>query len=86
VKDFLSGDNLPKNIVGLTGTPQQVAAAAKAYRVYYKQVGDGPDYSVDHSTAIYLMDPKGRFDKVIAYNLPPEEIARQIKDAMDGRR
>jgi protein SCO1/2 len=63
-----------------------VAAAAKAYRVYYKAVGDGPDYSVDHSTAIYLMDPKGRFDKVIAYNLPPEEIARQIKDAMDGRR
>jgi protein SCO1/2 len=61
-----------------------VAAAAKAYRAYYKKVGDGPDYSVDHSTAIYLMDPKGRFDKVIAYNLPPEEIARQIKDAMEG--
>ena len=85
LKSFLSGDNLPKNIVGLTGTPQQVAAAAKAYRVYYKAVGDGPGYSVDHSTAIYLMDPKGRFDKVIAYNLPPEEIARQIKDAMAGR-
>jgi len=86
VKDFLSGDNLPGNVQGLTGTPQQVAAAAKAYRAYYKQVGDGPDYSVDHSTAIYLMDPKGRFDRVIAYNLPPEEIARQIKDAMAGRR
>ena len=86
VKDFLSGDNLPRNIQGLTGTPEQAAAAAKAYRAYYKKVGDGPDYSVDHSTAIYLMDPKGRFDKVIAYNLPPEEIARQIKDAMEGRR
>jgi len=85
VKDFLSGGNLPKNILGLTGTPEQTAAAAKAYRVYYKQAGDGPDYSVDHSTAIYLMDPKGRFVKVIPYNLPPEEIARQIKDAMEGR-
>lgn len=84
VKDFLSGDNLPKTILGLTGTPEQVAAAAKAYRVYYKAVGDGPGYSVDHSTAIYLMDPKGRFNKVIAYSLPPEEIARQIKDAMKG--
>ena len=86
VKDFLSGDNLPRNIQGLTGTPEQTAAAAKAYRVYYKAVGDGPNYSVDHSTAIYLMDPKGRFDRVIAYSLPPEEIARQIKDAMEGRR
>jgi protein SCO1/2 len=84
VKDFLSGDNLPKTILGLTGAPEQVAAAAKAYRVYYKAVGDGPGYSVDHSTAIYLMDPKGRFNKVIAYSLPPEEIARQIKDAMKG--
>ena len=85
VKAFLSGGNLPKNILGLTGTPQQTAAAAKAYRVYYKQVGDGPGYSVDHSTAIYLMDPKGRFSKVIAYSAPPQEIARQIKDAMEGR-
>jgi protein SCO1/2 len=85
VKAFLSGGNLPGNILGLTGTPQQVAATAKAYRVYYKKVGDGPDYSVDHSTAIYLMDPKGRFVTVVPYNLPPEEIARRIKDTMAGR-
>ncbi|KQZ29381.1 SCO family protein [Caulobacter sp. Root1472] len=85
VKDFLSGPTLPKTILGLTGTPEQTAAAAKAYRVYYKKAGDGPDYSVDHSTAVYLMDPKGRFVKVIPYNLPPEEIARQIRDAMEGR-
>jgi len=85
VKDFLSGPTLPKTILGLTGTPEQTAAAAKAYRVYYKKAGDGPDYSVDHSTAVYLMDPKGRFVKVIPYNLPPEEIARQIRDAMAGR-
>ena len=85
VKDFLSGPTLPRNILGLTGTPAQTAAAAKAYRVYYKKAGDGPDYSVDHSTAVYLMDPKGRFVKVIPYNLPPDEIARQIRDAMEGR-
>jgi protein SCO1/2 len=85
MKTYLSGDYLPKNTLGLTGTPEQTAAAAKAYRVYAKKVGDGPDYSMDHSTAVYLVDPKGRFDRVIAYNLPPEEIARQIKDAMAGR-
>ena len=85
MKTYLSGDYLPKTTLGLTGTPEQTAAAAKAYRVYAKKVGDGPDYSMDHSTAVYLIDPKGRFDRVIAYNLPPEEIARQIKDAMAGR-
>jgi protein SCO1/2 len=85
MKTYLSGDYLPRNTLGLTGTPEQTAAAAKAYRVYAKKVGDGPDYSMDHSTAVYLVDPKGRFDRVIAYNLPPEEIARQIMDAMAGR-
>ncbi|PXA85748.1 SCO family protein [Caulobacter sp. D4A] len=85
MKTYLTAGYLPKNIVGLTGTPAQVDAAVKTYRGYYKKVGDGPDYSVDHSTAIYVIDPKGRFDRVIAYSLPPEEIARQLKAAMEGR-
>ncbi|CAN5433575.1 SCO family protein [soil metagenome] len=85
LKAYLSADYLPKNTLGLTGTPQQTAAAAKAYRVYYKKVGEGADYTVDHTTVIYLVDPKGRFVKPLAYGLPPEEIARQIKDAMAGR-
>lgn len=84
MKAYLSADYVPKTTLGLTGTPQQVAAAAKAYRVYYAKVGDGPGYTVDHSTAIYLMDPKGRFTTVIPYNLPPEDIARRISDAMRG--
>ncbi|MDI1366158.1 MAG: SCO family protein [bacterium] len=82
MKDYLSADYVPKSTLGLTGTPEQVAAAAKAYRVYYAKVGDGPGYTIDHSTAIYLMDPKGRFRAVIPYNLPPEDIARRISDAM----
>ena len=84
IKNFLSADYVPKTTVGLSGTPEQVAAAAKAYRVYYAKVGEGPGYTVDHSTAIYLMDPKGRFVTVIPYNLPPEDIARRIADAMRG--
>jgi protein SCO1/2 len=82
VKTFLSADYVPKSTIGLTGTQEQVAAAAKAYKVYYAKVGDGPGYTMDHSTAIYLMDEKGRFKTVIPYNLPPEDIARRITDAM----
>lgn len=85
LKTYLTADYLPKTTLGLTGTPAQVDAAVKAYRGYYKKVGDGPDYTVDHSTAIYVIDPKGRFDRVIAYSTPPEEMARQLKAAMDGR-
>ena len=46
-------------IVGLTGTPDEVAAAAKAYKVYYRKAGDDPDYYLmDHSTFTYLMAPR----------------------------
>ncbi|USQ96288.1 SCO family protein [Caulobacter sp. RL271] len=82
MKTYLSADYVPKTTIGLTGTEDQVKAAAKAYKVYYAKVGDGPGYTMDHSTAIYLMDPKGRFKTVIPYNLPPEDIARRISDAM----
>lgn len=85
MKTYLTAGHLPKNIVGLTGTPEQVDATVKAYRAYAKKVGDGPDYTVDHSTMIYVINPKGRFHSVIGYGSPPDEIARQLKAAMAGR-
>ena len=49
-------------LVGLTGTPEQIAAVAREYRVYYAKhvTGPGPgDYTMDHSSILYLMDAKG---------------------------
>ncbi len=84
LKTYLSNDSFPKGTIGLTGTPDQVAAAAKAYRVYYQKAGTGSDYLVNHSTAAYLMDPKGRFARVIPFGIGPDEIVRQISGAMAG--
>jgi len=69
-------------IVGLTGTPQQVAEVARAYRVFYAKVrtGDGPDdYTMDHSTAAYLMGPDNGFITVFGHGTPPERIAEEIR-------
>ena len=82
LKAYLSSPVFPKGTRGLTGTPEQVAGAAKAYRAYFQKEGEGADYVVNHSSAIYLMNPKGQFDRVLAYGLTPEEIARQVSEAM----
>jgi len=82
LKTYLSGEAAPKGAIGLTGSPAQVAAAAKAYRVFYQKVGEGPDYVVNHSTASYLMNPQGRFDRVLPFGVGPDELARQIGEAM----
>jgi protein SCO1/2 len=84
LRTYLSSPAFPKGAIGLTGTPAQIASAARAYRVYYKRVGDGPNYSMDHTSIVYLMDPKGRFSRPIAFGAAPPDIARQITDAMHG--
>jgi protein SCO1/2 len=48
--------------VGLTGTPEEIAAVAKEYRVFYRvNAGDGNNYTVDHSGVVYLMKPDGSY-------------------------
>lgn len=49
------------DIVGLTGTPQQIDAAAKAFKVFYAkgEAQPGGGYLVDHSNVVYLFGPDG---------------------------
>lgn len=82
LKAYLADPAFPKGTIGLTGTPDQVAAAARAYRVYFRKSGEGEAYLVDHSTAAYLMDPRGRFDRILPFGITPDEAARQIAEAM----
>lgn len=67
-------------ILGLTGTPEQIAAVTRAYRVYYaagKPDGSG-SYSVDHSSILYLMGPDGDFIAPIRADAPAEQMATDI--------
>jgi protein SCO1/2 len=78
MKDYLS--SFPDEIVGLTGTPEQIAGVAKAYRVYYAKhpLKDG-DYSMDHSALIYLMDREGKLAGTLTYDAKPEEAVAKLK-------
>ena len=55
-------------ITALSGTPEQVDAAAKAYKAYYRKVPtEDSGYTMDHVANVYMMDGKGRFVGTIAY-------------------
>ena len=71
--------NFDPRIVALTGTPEQVAQAAKAYRVYYKKVPQGDGYTMDHTGILYVMDPQGRFMTHFTPNTPPADMAARIR-------
>ena len=78
LKSYVASFDAP--ILALTGTQQEVAQAAKAYRVYYaKHPEPGGDYSMDHSSVIYVMDPEGRFTASFTHESSPEQIAERLK-------
>jgi len=81
---YLSSQTFPKGAIGLTGSPSQIAAVAKAYHVYYQKVPQGSSYTMDHSAIVYLMDPKGRFVKPLDVTVPPPQIASQIRETIAG--
>ncbi|XP_010032430.2 protein SCO1 homolog 1, mitochondrial [Eucalyptus grandis] len=57
------------NLIGLTGTPDEIKKVARAYRVYYmKTAEEDSDYLVDHSIVMYLMGPDMDFVKFFGKN------------------
>ncbi len=66
-------------LVALTGDEPAVAAAAKAYRVYYAKAGDGTDYGMDHSTFIYLMAPDGQYRTHFGHDVTPAALADSLR-------
>ena len=68
-------------LVGLTGTKDQVAAAAKAFRVYYAKVTpkDASSYLMDHSSFIYLIGPDGSFRALYRHGISAQELADALK-------
>lgn len=79
LKDYLSSDGFPPGVIGLTGTAEQVAAAARAYRASYSKVGEGEGYTMNHTLTVYLMGPDGEFRSPLAHDLGPERSAQLIR-------
>lgn len=83
LKTYLDNEAFPEGTIGLTGTPEQIAAVAKAYKTFYQKSGEGPDYLMEHSSVVYLMNPEGKFDRALHYGLSPAELRKQILEAME---
>ena len=74
-----------ERLVGLTGSPEQVAKVAREYRVYYQKVAlkdSSLGYSVDHSGFIYLMDGQGKYLAHFRHDATPEQMAQRIKSKL----
>jgi protein SCO1/2 len=78
-------DLMSPKMIGLSGSPEQVEAAVKAYRAYYRVQNPGdPNTLIDHSTQTYLMDPKLGFLDYYDRDVPPETVAQSVGCFVDA--
>ena len=68
-------------MVGLTGTPEQIAKVAKAYRVFYQKAASSTpgEYLMDHTLLIYLMAGDGKYITHFGPDATPDQIADEIR-------
>lgn len=72
--------DLAQNLLGLTGTPAQVAQAARAFSAYYAkgETSSGGGYLMDHSRAAYLMGRKGEPIALLPVDEGPQAVATEL--------
>lgn len=70
--------------VGLYGTPEQTAATAKEFKVFYTRVqGSSPDnYSIDHTAGTYVFDRDGKLRLFVRHDQGPAPLVHDIKQLL----
>lgn len=82
LKQYLS--HFDAEIVGLTGSKQQLKKMADAYLVYYARNPDSDPnfYLMDHSAYVYVMDENGNFITHFAHHEAAEKMAASISNIL----
>ncbi|NJL04563.1 MAG: SCO family protein [Chloroflexaceae bacterium] len=79
--------NFSETFVGLTAPPSEIRKIAPDYGVFFQKnqvAGTSAAYLVDHSTAIYLVDPQGRLHTIYGYGIPPTVLEQDLRQMLGG--
>ena len=73
--------NFGPDMVGLRGTPEQIKAAAKEFKVFFSKVPGKSDtsYTVDHTAGSYVFDAKGQVRLFTRYGSGAAALAEDLK-------
>lgn len=82
LKLYLS--NFDSRIMGLTGTAEEIAAVAKAYRAYYQKVPTKDGFTYNHTATLYLMNRSGRLASTISYQEDEDVQFAKLKRLIEG--
>lgn len=78
--------NASDRITGITGDPDKVETMARGFKIFFEKVPsdaknpDGPDYTMNHSASVFLLDGQGRFVGTIDYGENPDVAVQKLKN------
>jgi protein SCO1/2 len=81
--------NASDRVRGITGDPAKVEAMARGFKVFFEKVPsdpknpNGPDYTMNHSASVFLLDGKGRFVGTIDYGESPDVAVQKLKNLIE---
>lgn len=72
-------------LIGLTGNAEDIAEIAGRYHARYQFVGKGktPNYTIDHTASLYVIDREGKLMTVLPHGLPPQALAESLMNAIN---
>lgn len=88
MNEYVQSKGFPKNLIGLTGTKEELAKVASEWKVIYRKSDETrgqDDYLMDHSSIIYLMDKNGTFVSAFSHLDHPDIIAKCLRDHLAGK-
>lgn len=74
-------------IIGVSGSPEEIADVIKGFHIYAKKVpveGDPDGYTMDHTASVFLLDEKGRFKSTIAWGENPDIAVKKLENLLKG--
>ncbi|MNJ67224.1 hypothetical protein D3C77_633770 [compost metagenome] len=71
------------SFTALTGTPEEIAAVAKEFKVFYEKVPAGDTYTVSHSSTSYVYDTRGTLRLSLGHSLNAKECAEDLVTLME---
>ena len=75
--------SMDPSFVGLTGTPDEIKAAAKEFKVFYQKVPtQNGNYTIDHTAGAFVFDPSGQVRLFVRYGMPVDQLLADIRQLL----
>ena len=73
-----------KNIVGVTGSIEELKKVNKLYGTDFEALAHEPgkNYGVEHSVSVYIIDPSGKLRDISDFNASPDTLLKKIRNAL----